>query len=288
MDPSARTLFRFYFNSLCLLLFVALIFKLSFLYQNRALFPGFSSGKIFTTFFWGLRFDLAICAPLALLPALPGWILIRTARQMNFGALLLPSLILLSGLHSADLMYFDESGRHLSYEIQDTVNDMGSLIGTGISHYGGTMSLGFSVILFSTFLSFRIQKNPKSTTGRTKIGKQLEMTMLALLVFSIIALRGGFQSIPLASIHAYQAGDPKLGIFILNGAYSAMRSGFSSKKVTRLPLPLLADLSPDKKSRFYNHFILPTNRDSKKSLVKKNHPKYNKATQNQKMKSQTW
>ncbi len=247
MDRSARKLFRFYFSSLLLLLLVALTFKLTFLYQNRNLFPVFSTGKIFTTFVWGLRFDLAICAPLSVLPTLLAWILLRTGRQINIGVLLLPSLILLSSLHSADLMYFDESGRHLSYEVQDAVGDMGSLIGTGITRYGGTMSLGLSIMLLGTFFSFRLHKNPGPITTGTKPGKRLEMTVLGLLLFTVIVLRGGFQSIPLASLHAYQAGDPKLGVFILNGAYSAMRSGFSSKKVRRVHLPLVADLPLDEK-----------------------------------------
>ncbi|NOR51967.1 MAG: sulfatase-like hydrolase/transferase [Gammaproteobacteria bacterium] len=189
---------------------------------------------------WGVRFDLAIASLLALLAYLLSYLLNRLTRlsfHNTIRSLTLAGAALLTVVHGADLLYYDEAGRHLGYELKEAYNSANELAMAAINTY--TLPVLFQLLLLALatylilFLFSRIKPKQPSTHSHHSILHWLraELQLLPVLLFSILLIRGGLQSAPLEPLHAQMIGNPYQATLALNGAYNALFSSIASRHV---------------------------------------------------------
>ncbi len=223
---------RLHLLLLALLTGIGLLGKLFFALHHEPLHAGLSSGELLLTLLWGIRFDLALAAPLSLLATLGAWLIFRLRRGGYAGALrwcaypLIAALVLLQG---ADLLYFDEAGRHMGYELKEGINSGGALAASALETYLGTVLWALVLMLPLWLIAWRLlraQSDPR--------GWQVEWQLPLILVLSVILTRGGLQSVPLEPLHAQQIGEPHHASLALNGAYNALFSSVTPYSVNPL------------------------------------------------------
>ena len=98
---------------------------------------------------WGMRFDFAIAALLALLAYLLSYALQRLTRlpfHQTMQTLTIISAALLILIHGADILYYEEAGRHLGYELKEAYNSASELAMAALNTY--TLTVLFQLLLF--------------------------------------------------------------------------------------------------------------------------------------------
>lgn len=182
---------------------------------------------------WGIRFDLAIAGALAffaffaayLLKRLLGWRLLAGLRHTSFIA---AALLLL--LHGADMLYYSEAGRHLGYELKESINSGSDLATAALQSYTLPVALQLLLLLplylgnrllFNRLAPLRAQDSP---TPRRSHFPHTELAVLLMLLLSAVMVRGGVGSVPLEPLHAQEIGDSRRAAVALNGPYNAVFS----------------------------------------------------------------
>ena len=211
---------------------------------------------------WGLRFDLAVATLLVLLAYLLSYGLNRLLRRpfhQTMQILTLVSAALLIVVHGADLLYYDEAGRHLGYELKEAYNSSGELAMAALNSY--TLPVLLQLALFApafyliTVLFRRLNLSHSETRpGHSPIHRlRREIQLLPVLLISALLIRGGVQSVPLEPLHAQMIGNPYQATLALNGAYNALFSSIASRQV-RPVLTTQPDNSDLKRVRaLYSH-----------------------------------
>ena len=225
-----------------------LIFRVGFSFYHHDIFHELSSSDWFHAIFWGLRFDFAVAAILTFFPLLLLSLIARVYKPaLRWNWLFLPGLTLQIVLSAADIMYFADAGRHLGYEIRDTMNDFGSIAAMGFDKYISiaipsvaaiVIANGLLLKLLATpFQGYDLESNNSSNLLPTKF-IQREVPLLILLLVSAVFVRGGITDLPLNPAFRFKLGDPLKADIALNGAYSGIYYMIRSKgKVDRLALP---------------------------------------------------
>ncbi|MEE9444054.1 MAG: sulfatase-like hydrolase/transferase [Cocleimonas sp.] len=189
--------------------------KLVFVFYLRDYFAGYATDTLIETVFLGFRFDFALSATLAFIATLFDW---------NKKAFLSVSLTLLLGvflLQLSDIIYFNESSRHIGYEIKDALTDNVSLFMTAYNQHRGFTLAGLALIPLSLLFIFSILKTHTKAISFSKAYLPLKFLLLLLSVFFI---RGMFNGIPLTPWQASQIGDQKLSAVSLNASYNVLYS----------------------------------------------------------------
>lgn len=224
----------------------------------------------------GLRFDFAVAAGFALLAYSAAHLLNRPGR-LPFAAGLrhatFGTAILLILLHGGDLIYFGESGRHLGYELRESLNSGGALAAAAFSSYLGTVLGQLALIVPSWFwarlLFRRFGGEPVPRHGWQRYALP-ELAWFVVLLLSAVLIRGGFQHVPLEPLHAQSVGNPRLAAISLNGAYNALFSSLTPYSAPRVmaqpPTPedrqqvaamyIPSDPSPPHEPQRYNVVLL--------------------------------
>lgn len=233
----------------CLLELIALGFvgRIIFTLFHPFITHQLSLGGVVHALLWGLRFDLAIAAFLALLAYLIAYLAKRllrwdyatVLRRVTYVAVVF--LVLLQG---ADLMYFSNTGRHLAYEALDAINDASALLGTAISLYWRSLLAELGLMAAALWLThvwlgpsnphWSGVPQPPAERGWRRV--KPELALVAILLASVIMIRGGFQSIPLEPLHAQEIGNTREASLALNGAYNALFFSLSSKELHSVPI----------------------------------------------------
>ncbi len=215
------------------LLLTALGEKLLFALYHAPLRRGLGVGELLATLAWGVRFDLAVAALLTLLAWALVWLLIRLLRQPPTrafalgGGLALASLV---GLSGGDMLYFHEAGRHLGYELRDTLGSGGELALTALQSFPWMTLTQLGLMAALVTLYVRLGRR----LALARAGWGLELSLLPVLLVSALLLRGGLQSVPLEPLHAQQIGDSRKATLTLNGAYNALFSSVTPYSVKPL------------------------------------------------------
>lgn len=194
--------------------------KIIFALHFDTLFASFPWSDRLYAILWGYRFDFAMSAIVALAATL--FDLRRNALRMA-AALLLASTVL---LQLSDILYFEDAGRHVGYEITDLFNDAFSLFMTALSQH--TLFTLLSLVSFPlmVLLFYRLPGrwlSPVAFDRRYFAGKVL------LIALSVLFIRGMLAAIPLTPWQSSQIGNEKLASLALNGSYSALFSLFHAK-----------------------------------------------------------
>lgn len=228
-----------------LLALIGLFERGVFAYYHHHLISPYSTSEVVYTLLWGLRFDFALAGFFALLAFLLGYLLKRffgvpQAITLKYFALVAGSIIFI--LQGADILYFSDAARHLGYEITDTFNDAPYLLNAAWTRY--KLPLVFHLLVFPLLLYF-IYLLFSTATGNDGSGHErltglkrlhVELVYILLILFAVVLIRGGLQSIPLEPLQAQEISDPAKANLALNGAYNALFYLFSKHIVNRVPV----------------------------------------------------
>ncbi|MBF0471160.1 MAG: LTA synthase family protein [Gammaproteobacteria bacterium] len=233
-----RSRLNLFVRALLLLLGIAFAEKCIFALYYPDLSLQLSAVEMALTLLWGIRFDLAIATLLTLLAYLLTVLFTLLRPSLHLGSILrlfsLCASAVLIGLHSGDLLYFGEAGRHLGYELGEALNSGGDLA-TMALHYPLPLSLQLLLFLGVVAVSrplFR-QRSSRLPISRSR---WLGLELVMILLLSAVVIRGGVQAVPLEPLHAQMIGDQSRATLTLNGAYNALFSTLGGRSVR----PLLA------------------------------------------------
>lgn len=181
----------------------------------------------------GIRFDLAV---VFLVYGTFYLLVLLCPARWQFGVLkvlfIASSLVTLSFvfLIIADLDYFGESGRHLSFEILFLLSDLQAILLIVWQNHKLLLLFGFlllGLLIYSWIFFYKIvavTKNGVKNYLQTKFSWKLlfKETALRITIFFIIVLlaRGGWQLKPLDVPHAFLKGDQKLGDLALSSPFN--------------------------------------------------------------------
>ena len=198
------------------------LFRLVFLVKYWPIFQNHAAPELVRSLLYGLRFDISITLILLLPYWLTTWIPFLETYSMKAkvlkGIVLLP-LVAGFTILFADLVYYGDAGRRLSYEVFRISSDIPSILGI-IRYYSllliglGTLSIFFTIALVR--LTHPLQEKTHAHTSRSK---KLACHFIYLVIV-IIGVRGGLQSKPLRPSFAYLIGDPVLAHLSLNPVYT--------------------------------------------------------------------
>lgn len=231
---------RYYLLPLAVLLPLALLEKGIFAAYHGGHFRELGTGQILHAIFWGIKFDLAICGALAFFAYLAAYLLQRLARRDFLRALQYTTLVAaatLLFLHGADMLYYGEAGRHLGYELKETLNSGADLATAAIQTYTIPVLLQL-LLLLPLYLAnralFRLAERRLSPPSppRWPMLPRLETALLLSLLISATLVRGGLGSVPLEPLHAQEIGDTRQATLALNGVYNAIFSSVTPYSIS--------------------------------------------------------
>ncbi|OGQ00905.1 MAG: hypothetical protein A2Z40_05120 [Deltaproteobacteria bacterium RBG_19FT_COMBO_60_16] len=228
------TFHLFYPVGFAILTLLAFACRLILLLSNHEAFRTLTIGEQAYAMIWGLRFDAAIAAPLAFAAFLAGyWGFLKTSRSKLVTRAFLLGLALLSVLQISDVLYFEESGRHVSYEIRDLDSGVVSLISQAVHMDVLVLSLGVLVaggMACALALAFR-SLSKRVGTARSR-GRQVA-SLAGMALFTVVMVRGGIRGIPQNPLHVYSIGNAKQALIASNGAYNIVHILLSGRRGAR-------------------------------------------------------
>lgn len=220
---------------------IILTTKLLFLYYLQDRFSAYSMNILLYSLFWGYKFDFAASAIIAFLTTLFDF------HKKSFSLIGSSLLVAVFFIQVGDILYFNESSRHIGYEIIDTLTDANSLFMTAYFQHTILTILSFIIGILLFFILLRYL----SKLEVTAINKTYFFKKIVLILLTIFFIRGMFQSIPLTPWQSNQIGDSKLATLSLNPVYNILYLlANSKKKLTVLTIPKV-DTHTIKKSFSY-------------------------------------
>jgi phosphoglycerol transferase MdoB-like AlkP superfamily enzyme len=183
--------------------------------------------QILYAIFWGYKFDLAVSGVVALMV---------TFFDLHKKTFLYVSALALAGLflfQMSDIMYFEDSSRHIGYEIFSALHDSKGLMATALTQHA--MLVSFSLIGALVLFALIIRVGLHTHMSLSKTYALEKFFMIAITIFFV---RGMFQHIPLHPWQANNVGDEKAAAIALNGAYNTLYVlANANKQVEQVTLP---------------------------------------------------
>lgn len=165
--------------------------------------------------FWGMRYDAGIAGVLMIILFPFYYLLARfhlAFHVLNRCWLALPiSLLYLAQI--GDLLYAQESGRHISYEIVEVIRSADSLLAM-LPHYFVFFIPLPMVIWWAARVSL-----PRARAAQQS-GVRSDIRMVLICGVCAIAVRGGVTSLPMSPNDVLSLGDEPVSLTAMNGAYS--------------------------------------------------------------------
>lgn len=220
MDKFGDSMFAlFIFCAFWGLTVCGLLMRCLFAAHYHAVFSALSLPDSLHALFWGWSFDAAVAGVLLLPSVLFIYLRLRLFPRSHSILLiwvLLPVLVLLTA-QVGDLMYFDSSGRHVSYEIRELLPQFPALFMTAWHDYREYLLgvVGFSALLIGLGCRLRLSMPAKRWTS-------LELPLLIWLLMGVLAFRGSLTDTPMSPDKAYALGNELQANLALNGAYSGL------------------------------------------------------------------
>ena len=219
------------FFTILITVYIILIFtKALFYFYLNEYFATYTISTILYTIFWGYKFDIAMGAIVALLSTFFDF---NKKLFASVGTFFIVSIFL---VQIGDMIYFNESSRHIGYEIEDIFVDTKSLLLTALGqHTLLIIFTAFCIILLSYF-SYKFFVNFK----KVPLDKTYILKKIVLIVMTIFLARGMTWEIPLHPWQSNQISDEKLSILTLNASYNLtyvllnMHKKIEQKKVINL------------------------------------------------------
>lgn len=237
---------RFLLYPFCVGLIWLSLFRIFFYFYHGGFFQDIGGGEVLLAMLYGLRFDLAtlsfIYGPLGLALFLPGAILRHKAFAWVYSFVLFLAFLFLVILSFADLQFFPEVGRHISFEITLLNKAQSSLLLTLVIAYFWTLIFALVSLIVLTYLwykgFFRLVRAPallqqladapsffslRWQSQAWLVGKNLLSGCLFLLLVIFIG-RGGWQIKPISARDAFFSTNLKTGQIVLQAPFSVLKT----------------------------------------------------------------
>jgi len=213
-------LLKKYFSLFLFSYFMLLMTKFVFYFYLQSHFETYSFGEVFYAILWGYRFDFAIVAVVTFIA------MIFDFHKKTFA--LISSFLVTSilSIQLGDILYYNDSSRHISYEISSVFNDANSLFSTAYEQHFIFTILSLVSILFISIFSYKLFIKQDAI----KITKITIIEKLVVIGLTIFFVRGMFQHIPLNPWQSQQIGENKLSILALNSSYNLLYMVANKKK----------------------------------------------------------
>lgn len=212
--------------------------KLLFVFSNWEVFSNAGAGAVARAWSKGLRFDLA-AAVLLLIPVFVLWCVATAVRGRLWRGVLCGYMaflgLALAALTIADVQYFAEAGKHLTYEILAYLGPASlPVIRGAFELHPVLLSIGlvacFGAALATGMLARRLLAACIPAQGPRRPMRLLTLPVLAALGF--LAVRGGGR-LPMGVGDAAISPDPYLNALCLNPAYAVLMTSFSAERPYR-------------------------------------------------------
>ena len=254
-------LFRYIFSreiiiSLIFLVFLIFIYSLlrfGFYIANHNFFANINSLEILKNFLEGVRFDLSaiviINLPVLLLFNLP--VNLRKQKWYRYFLFFLFFLINITAicLNIADYGYFPTIERRLLWEpytmLPDIVRTIPGLIA---NHFILFTIFIFACISFFLFARY-LYKKADGKINLTFNYVSASVSFILIIIFSVIAIRGGIQLKPIRIANAFTNNQMEQGYLTLNTTYTVVSSYFQQK------LPEFSFFSNDEANKIIQRII---------------------------------
>lgn len=199
---------------------VILITKFIFVTYLGEQFSDFTFRELSYAIFWGIKFDFAASAIFAF---------VISFFDFNKKAFALTSaigIITIFLTQISDIFYFDESSRHVGYEITDMFQDAQSLFMTALTQHTFMTILAIILSLLIFLIVYKLFQNIEES----KINKYYFIKKFLIILLTVFFIRGMFQHIPLHPWQANEIGNAQLANVSLNPIYNIVYSLANKKK----------------------------------------------------------
>lgn len=228
---------------ICFAYFTLLSFlgRCFFLFYFQPQFATLSITQKIYALWWGITFDIAGAGTITGIITLAFYIGVRLTNWHRFlkYLLILPVAFAVITV-SADVMYYADAGRHITYEIRDFFQDFGGLITTAFTQYLWMALIALTIVTFasmglvylhSRFVDFHQVKHK---------APHFELLVLFLLLISFLCARGGFRYTHLHPYNSFDIANPKQAAISFSSIYSGVFHIMTSRKpLHEIPLPQL-------------------------------------------------
>jgi len=178
---------KFYFYPFLIIYSILILTKFIFVFYLSSYFLEYSLSQIAEAIFYGYKFDFATSAIVSFVLI---WFNYKTKLWAILSAILISTILF---LQIGDIFYFNESSRHIGYEITDIFLDANSLL---LTAYEQHTFLTLLSLIFSIALSIGVYYLFKQLSSQ-KIDRYYAIDKLLFLLLTIFFLRGMTQAIPL-------------------------------------------------------------------------------------------
>ena len=212
------------------------IFRILFFFVHVFGDISFSYTEVFKAFLTGIRFDLAISMILLVLPLTLSLLPIRNKRyQKTLGASVTALFLVMLLMMLIDLIYYSYSQKRLSFEFLIFFHDPLEAVRFVLVSFWYLLPViivfGYFII---RFLNISLQIGPESSAQHFRQyswpGSLVRCGVLIL--FSVFAIRGGWQGRPLKPIMAFQNDNLALGHLGMNGFYNVVTALYKPVRYT--------------------------------------------------------
>ena len=209
-----------YFSIFIISYITILITKFIFIFYLGEQFSNFSTKELIYAIFWGIKFDFAASAIIAFLVTFFDF---NKKLFAFFGAIGIITVFL---TQISDMLYFDESSRHIGYEIFDVLHDASSLFMTAFSQHTFMFLASNIIALLIFIIIYKLLKNIETT----QFNKYYILKKIFIILISVFFIRGMFQHIPLHPWQANEIGNSQLASISVNSVYNIVYTIANKKK----------------------------------------------------------
>jgi hypothetical protein len=210
--------------------------KLMFMAANWSALSDAGARMVAFALLYGLRFELAAAAML-LVPLFVPWYLAPVVHTRLLRWLMLTYLALLAflipGAAVVDVQYFADSGKHLTYEVVAYVGPAAlPALRSGFALHPWLMSAALTAcIAFTALAGFGLHwLLAACLPRRAPRGRTWLYSFPALALGGLIAIRGGFGTMPMDVGDAVISANPYINALCLDPIYAVLMSTFASDR----------------------------------------------------------
>lgn len=185
--------------------------------------------------YWGLRFDVAVAGVLSFIH-LGAVVALRACGAGSRTSRVLSGMLafVILVLQGADFVYYQESGRHLTYEIRELAYSSGPIAAEALAHWP-MLLMALGIAAGFAWASPGLRPVPGGGPRVRSLRRGLALALVSLAV-TVVALRGGIDGVAQRPSTAFQIGDARLAAIALNGAYSSLYGLIAGDSLKRVPV----------------------------------------------------
>lgn len=196
--------------------------------------------------FYGTRFDATITAVIAAPVILTSVVFhyFKIELQKFLKIWLIGGTYWIIGTTAADVVYSNESGKHVTYEVFTASGSEVELLLTAIQSHSLVM---LSAFLLCAVMTFVIMRLPLSTVADKKLSIiSFILIIITWLAITILAIRGGWHDHPQTPMSAYKVGKSEQAYLSWNSPYSItyylfIGNSHAAQKVTHSVNPAITE-----------------------------------------------